>query len=285
MNGTGEMMKNVMKICLRAVLVGLLACMVLSATGCDKLRARDQLNKGVQAYKNGRFEDAIEHFKNSVALDPDLGVARLYLATAYFGQYVPGVDTPENNRSAEQAIEQYQKVLESQPNQTNRITALKGIASLYFNMKKFDQAKEYQRKVLEQDPTDPEAYYSIGVIDWTKAYFPRQEARQKIGLKPEEPLKDEKVCEELRGKNAETVKEGVDMLSQAMKLRKDYDDAMAYLNLMYREKADIECGDPLQRTIDLKTADGYVEQAMEVKKRKAEEESKRTGGIVMDENK
>ena len=44
---------------------------LLSAVGCDKLRARDQLNKGVQSYKNARYEEAIEHFKNAVQLDPE----------------------------------------------------------------------------------------------------------------------------------------------------------------------------------------------------------------------
>ena len=61
--------------------------------GCTKLRARDQLNKGVQSYKNARYEEAIEHFKNAVALDPSLVNARLYLATAYAQQYIPGADT------------------------------------------------------------------------------------------------------------------------------------------------------------------------------------------------
>jgi len=46
------------------VLAVLLA--LLSTVGCSKLRARDQLNKGVQAYKSAKYEDAIEHFKNAV---------------------------------------------------------------------------------------------------------------------------------------------------------------------------------------------------------------------------
>jgi tetratricopeptide (TPR) repeat protein len=266
------------------MLLSLLACMVLSATGCDKLKARDQLNKGVEAYKNAHYEEAIDHFNKSVSLDPSLGVARLYLATAYRGQFVPGVDSPDNTRTADLAIEQFQKVLESQPNKANRITALKGIASLYFDMKKFDQAKDYQRKVLEQDATDPEAYYAIGVIDWTQTFTPNQELRTQLGLKPDAALTDPKACEQLRAKNQVTVKEGIDMLNQAINLRKDYDDAMAYLNLMYRQKADIECGDPVLRVEDLKQADGYVEQAMGIKKRKAEEESKQTG-VVLDQPK
>src|ERR1700758_5885155 len=99
------------------VLAVLLA--MLSAVGCNKLRARDQLNKGVQAYKNAKYEDAIEHFKNAVDLDPSLTNARLYLATAYAQQYIPGVDSPDNNKFAEQAIGQYKAVLELDPKNIN----------------------------------------------------------------------------------------------------------------------------------------------------------------------
>ena len=78
------------------VLMVLLA--LFSTIGCSKLRARDQLNKGVQSYKNAKYEEAIEHFKNAVDLDPSLVTARLYLATAYAQQYIPGADSPDNNR-------------------------------------------------------------------------------------------------------------------------------------------------------------------------------------------
>lgn len=274
-------MKRQVKV---AALVVVSALLMLS-TGCNKLRARDQLNKGVQAYKNARFEQAIEHFKNSVNLDPGLETARLYLATAYMGQYVPGVDLPENKRNAELAIEQYQNVLDSDPKQNAAVLSLKGLAAIHFNLKEFEKAKEYHRKVLEKDPNDPETYYSIGVIDWTQAYQPRMEARNELGLKQEDPIKDKKVCEDLRTKNEQTVSEGINMLQRALELRQDYDDAMAYLNLMYREKADIACNDPAQRAIDLKTADEWVEKTMATKRAKAEKQQQATGGIVMDDSK
>ncbi|MBZ5631444.1 MAG: tetratricopeptide repeat protein, partial [Acidobacteriia bacterium] len=143
---------------------------LFSLAGCNKLRARDQLNKGVQAYKNAKYEEAIEKFKNAVALDPSLINARLYLATAYAQQYIPGVDTSDNNRMAEQAINQYQDVLKMKAKDLN---AIKGIAYLYLQMKKFDGAQEYYRKVITVDPNDPEAYYSVAVIDWTQTYQPR----------------------------------------------------------------------------------------------------------------
>src|SRR6202163_2013024 len=133
-----EMKKSVRVLALIAVGV-----LMLSAAGCNKLRARDQLNKGVASYKNARYEEAIDHFQQAVTLDPSLLNARLYLATAYAQQYIPGADSPDNNRMAEQAIEQYNKVLEANPSRDQRVNAAKGVAYLYLNMRKFDEAKKY----------------------------------------------------------------------------------------------------------------------------------------------
>jgi tetratricopeptide (TPR) repeat protein len=250
------------------VLAVLLA--LLSTVGCNKLRARDQLNKGVLAYKNAKYEDAIEHFKNAVELDPTLTNARLYLATAYMGQYIPGADSPDNNRYAEQAIETFKQVLDLHPPKEQQIHSLKGIASMYFQQKKFEQAKEYYQKITELDPNDPETYYSLAVIDWMEAYQPDQKARMELGLKPTDELKDKKACDELKTANAEKVEDGIKNLQKALELRPDYDDAMAYLNLLYRQRAEYECDNPDARKADLKTADDWVDKTMATKKAKAE---------------
>jgi tetratricopeptide (TPR) repeat protein len=264
----------------------------LTGVGCDKLRARDQLNKGVQSYRSAQYDAAIEHFKNAVKYDPNLSVARLYLATAYAQQCVPGVDTPENTRNCNQAIDEFKKQLEKNPGE---IGSLKGIASLYFNMasgaskpedklKYLDDAKDYHSQVIKSDPSDPEAYYSVAVIDWTEAYKRRMDAKTGAGIKADEPIKDKKLCSELQGKNQQVVQEGIDDLNKAIELRKDYDDAMAYLNLLFREKADIECGDPDARKQDLATADDWVKKTMDTKKAKAEKQQG-PGGIVLDQPK
>ncbi len=257
--------------------------MLLAATGCDKLKARDHLNKGVQAYKNAKYEAAIDQFQQAVALDPSLINARLYLATAFAQQYIPGADTPDNNRMGEQAIDQYKQVLDKDP---RNINSIKGIAYLYLQMKKFDLAKEFYKKASSADPNDPEPYYSVAVIDWTQTYQPRQEERAKLGMKPDDslPAKDKKVCAQIREKNTANVQEGIDNLNKALQLRPDYDDAMAYMNLMYRERADIQCDDPAARQDDLKRADEWVDKTMATKKAKAEKQPG-AGGIVMDQNK
>src|SRR3974377_314212 len=111
-----------MKTPVRLLTLLAVAAALLGTAGCNKLMARDQLNKGVQAYRGAHYEEAIEHFKNAVALDDDLKVAKLYLATAYTSQYVPDVDTPENLRMAQQAIDEYQQVLQSDPSTGNTLT-------------------------------------------------------------------------------------------------------------------------------------------------------------------
>jgi tetratricopeptide (TPR) repeat protein len=270
-------------------LVVLAVAASLAGVGCNRLRARDQLNKGVQSYRSAQYDSAIEHFKNAVSLDPNLSVARLYLATAYAQQCVPGVDTPENTRNCNQAIEEFKKQLEKNPGE---IGSLKGIASLYFNMasgaskpedklKDLDEAKQYHQQVIKSDPSDPEAHYSVAVIDWTEAYKTRMDAKSAAGIKNEDPIRDKKLCAEIQAKNQDKVQEGIDSLNKALQLRKDYDDAMAYLNLLYREKADLECGDPDARKQDLATADDWVKKTMDTKKAKAEKQQG-PGGIVLE---
>ncbi len=279
------MNKHIRLLTLAAVTLAL-----FSSVGCDKLRARDQLNKGVTAYKNAKYEEAIDHFQQSVARDPNLINAKMYLATAFAQQYIPGADTPDNNKMAEQAIEQYKLVLDMKSaKRDQRVNAAKGVASLYYNMKKFDEAKKYNHMVSDLDPNDPDPYYSIGVIDWAVCYQPRMEERSKLGMKPDENLnpksKDQKkVCEELKVKNGPAIQEGIESLNKAIQLRPDYDDAMAYLNLMYREKADVECDDLAARQQDLKTADHWVDQTLITKKAKAEKQPGQQG-ITMDQPK
>ena len=263
------------------------ALALCSSLGCNKLRARDQLNKGVNAYKNAKYEEAIDHIQNAVSLDPTLLNARLYLATAFAQQYIPGADSPENNKYAEEAIAEFKRVLDTNPPKEQKILALKGIASLYFNMKKMDEAKKYHEQVAALDPNDPEVYYSIAVIDWTQAYQPRLEARAKLGLKPTDDIKDKKTCADLKkaiDSNQAVVEDGIAKLQKALELRPDYDDAMAYLNLLYRERADLECDNPDARKADLKTADDWVDKTMATKKAKAEKQPG-AQGITMDQPK
>jgi tetratricopeptide (TPR) repeat protein len=266
----------------------LTGAVLLPTVGCNKLRARDQLNKGVQAYKAAKPEEAIDHFQQAIRLDGDLRVAKMYLATVYAQQYVEGVNTPENLRNAEQAISQYREVLQSDP---NNAICLKGIASLYREQGKFDEARQYIRKAIDADPNDPENYYTLGVIDFTQAFKNAADVKTKEGIKPDDELKgkaSQKLCDELKAKDGDTVDEGIKMLQAAIDKRQDYDDAMVYMNLLYRRRAvDMTCEDAGARADLLKTANDWSDKAMAARKRKADAAAKKgdVGGIHLDQPK
>ncbi|MGA9474168.1 MAG: tetratricopeptide repeat protein [Terriglobales bacterium] len=231
-----------------------------------------ELNLGVQAYKQAKYEEASWHFERAAAQEPGNVHAHLYLATVCAQQYIPGADTPDNNRFAERAIEQYKKVINLDSSRESTNMAVKGIAYLDLQMKRFDEAKADYQRAAELDPNDPEVYYSMAVIDWTLTYPPRMEERSRLKLTPDAslPAKDKQFCAEIREKNWANIADGIDNLNKALQLRPDYDDAMAYLNLMYRERADVQCDDPAAHYQDLKTADEWVDKTLATKKLKAE---------------
>jgi tetratricopeptide (TPR) repeat protein len=252
--------------------------LVFLMTGCDKLKSRDHLNKGVQAFKNAKYQEAVDHFKSAIELDPTNSNAKLYLATAYFQQYIPGADSPENTKMWTAAFDGFQDVLKSEPKNS---LAINSIALLYFNQKKMDQAREWYTKLVELEPQNKEALYTLGVIAWTRAYQDRMEARAKMGMKPEDPgpLKDAKVREALATKNMATIEEGIKDLDRAIGIDKEYDDSMAYLNLLHREKADLmDSKDAYKKETEV--ADEWVQKTLDTKKAKAAKAAEVGAGIV-----
>lgn len=255
-----------------AILSAAALLLAFSAAGCAKLKARDDLNKGVQAYNNAQFEQAIEYFKDATENDPKLTNAQLFLAQAYAQQYIPGAPSEENKRNGEQAIAVWKRVLESNPNNT---TALASIGSMYYNMAgspfnrdMMEQAKTYQQKALSINPNDPTAYYWIGVIDYWIAFRTNAQLRADYNQKAKKPLRPldplpAKVRDDFVQKEGDTVKEGLDNLQHAIQIKPDYANAMAYLNLLLREKADME-SDPAARDADEKQADQLLEKVKEI---------------------
>ncbi len=272
--------------------IGLL---LVFATGCDKLRSRDKINRGIAAYKGAKYADAVELFKQAVALDSSNVNGRLYLATAYMSQYIPGAESPENMQLAKQAKEEFSKVLESHPKDTTALASLanlcyqqaQGMPDLDAKIKKLDEAKEWYLKLIEADPQNKEAFYSLAVIDWVKWYAAWMKARADLGMKPEEsgPLKDKKVKAELKEKYSAIIEDGIKNLDQALKIDPNYDDAMAYMNLLIRERADLD-DNADQYKKDVEVADNWVQKALDTKKQKAAKAAAaQAGGITQEQSK
>jgi hypothetical protein len=257
-----------------------LITLVAGVSGCNKLRARDLLNKGVGAFKNAQFDAAVEDFKEAKELDPDLINARLYLATAYASQYIPGAPSDENMRHGKEAINEYKDVLTKDP---NNLSAIDGLASILYQMAgqpfdqpKFEESKEYHLKHIALRPNDPQPYYSIGVIDWALAYRGNTEMRADYNkahinkqVKDTDPLPPD-VRKDYTDKFGTLVDDGIASLKKAIVLKSDYDDAMTYLNLLYRRKADmVESAE--ERDQYTKMADDLLDKVKEIKQKRADQ--------------
>jgi len=257
-----------------------LALLAIAAgiSGCDKLKARDLLNKGVQSFKNGQYDTAVEDFKQAKDLDPSLLNARLYLATAYASQYIPGAPSEQNRNIGKQAVQEFKDILQTNP---DNLSAIDGVGSILFQMagtpydpKMFDESKTYHQKHIQLRPEDPEPYYWVGVIDWTLSFRANGEVRKdyneknvKKQVKDTDPLPPALRTQYVAQYGA-LIDQGITDLQKAIELRPDYDDAMAYLNLLYRRKADaVESAN--ERNDLLKQADDLVDKVKEVKQKRA----------------
>lgn len=278
----------------KATLAGatFLACaLVLFGTGCNKLKSRDDMNKGVAAYKNAKYNDAVSLFQEAADLDPDNGNARTYLAIAYMMQWIPGATSPENIQFAVKAKEEFKKVLDKNPNET---TSLASLASLAFNeadslgpeekVAKLDEAADWYKKLAAADPKNRDALYGLGAIAQKKFYPALMLARVNANMKPDEPgpLKDKKAKAELAAKYGPVIDEGMQDLQKALDIDKDSDDAMAYMNLLIREKADL-ADDKDEYKKQIEVADSWLQKALDTKKRKTEAAEKKTAGGIVQE--
>ncbi len=268
----------------KPISIAAVAALAFLAAGCTQLRSRSQINEGVTAFKSAQFPQAVEHFKTAVELEPDFATARLYLAVAYMQQYVPGAEGTENMKMADQALAEFQKVLEKDP--SNK-TAAAYIATLKLNQKKWDEAEQWYQKVVQFDPKNTDAYYSLGFIAWSKWYPAYATAMHdlKQPMDSNFPIKDKKVKAELKAKWEPVIQAGMDNLNKCLEIDPLYADAMAYENLLIRERAYL-LDDQAEFERQIALANSWIDKAMDAKKKLAEKKAKAAAanGITTEEH-
>lgn len=229
--------------------------LVLGLSGCQfyqKLQARDHLNKGVQAYTSKQYKDAAEHFRTAIEQDPALIDAYLYLAITLRAEFVPLVTTPDNLRRGMEAIRAFEEVLKLDALNVN---AMASIADLYRNMEKADEAKEWYRKLMAIEAQKAQALYGIASIDYNLANELTGKDGENIpNLTPEK-----------REEVGRIVDEGIETLKQALEINNRFTDAMEYLNLLYREKAELAADEDEKRQWE-READKLALDAMNMKR-------------------
>src|SRR5258708_23786421 len=89
------------------------------------VQARQDLDAGLAAFHQGRYEKAIDYFKNAIYLDENLAtMARRQIALAYAKQYKPDPRDQKNLRIAPQAAAQYRETVDQDPRNLANLTVL-----------------------------------------------------------------------------------------------------------------------------------------------------------------
>ncbi len=234
------------------------ALLALSSVGCAKLQARDNLLKGQQAFKNAKYEVAINYFKEAMSLDPDLTMAELYLATAYSQQFIPGAVSPENMKMADLATQTFQSILSKDP---NNASAIAGMAFIYQSTNQFSKAREFYLKEAAIDPNNPVPLDAVASVDWTLVFN-----------KLDPPPPDEQM---------KLVDEGIGAADKSLAIDPTYDEAMTFKNLLLREKSRLT-EDEGEKTKLNAEADDWFSKALDTRKKNQEKKNKESGGIHPD---
>jgi tetratricopeptide (TPR) repeat protein len=231
-----------------------LAMLALASTSCAKLQARDNLNKGVRAFREAKYEEAVNYFKQATKLDPGYLDAEVYLGMAYLQQFIPNAESEESQKNADLAIETFNGILSREP---NNVSAIAGLAYMYQNLVQLQKAREYYKKNAELAPTDPVPLYAVGSVDWLIVFD-----------KNNPPPEPEQLV---------LVDEGLSYLDKALAINPDYEEAMAYKNLLYREKARLTADEAAKAQL-ITQADEWFNKALETRK-KIQEAKKSIGGM------
>src|SRR5258705_1409307 len=104
-----------------------LAILVATSSGCgviNRIRAKNQLNEAARAYREGHFEEAEQHSRRALELDPNNKTAPMFIARTLHAQYRPHVHTPENLARAQAAIQAYQIIFANVPKKDEAYNAI-----------------------------------------------------------------------------------------------------------------------------------------------------------------
>ncbi|HXG58591.1 MAG TPA: tetratricopeptide repeat protein [Thermoanaerobaculia bacterium] len=263
------------KLCLLSALV-----LSLTSVGCQQVRARMEIKEANRAYSAEDYRTALAGYQRARQIDPkDFPDLDRMIGYSLIGLYVPDDKSPENEKRADTAIVELNRYLSKRPddriarealinlylnaNRTSEAIAyfknylknnpgdldtVRSLATLYAKQGDFNESLNWYEKITLLDSKNPEAFYIYGVVCYEKvAKNPPADVNEKLAI----------------------IEKGKRALERAIQMRPEYFEAMAYLNLLYRQQALVET-DPARQQELIARADSIRNQAVEIiKKRKA----------------
>jgi hypothetical protein len=260
------------KLCLIAALM-----LSLSSFGCQKIQARMAIKDANAAYEKEDYATALKGYKDARVIDSSFPDLDRMIGYSEIGLYIPEDKSPQNEAHADAAIAELSAYLKKRPE--DRI-ARDALINMYLNANRTSQAIDYFRNYLTAHPGDLEAVKSIATLYAKQGNFNESlNWYQKITLidarNPESFYIFGVVCYEKVAKNPpadlkekiDIIEKGKQALQRAIEMKTDYFEAMAYLNLLWRQQALTET-DPVKAQQDVAKADEIRNRTLEIIKQK-----------------
>jgi tetratricopeptide (TPR) repeat protein len=256
--------------------------------GCQKVQARMAIREANDAYGKEDYATALRHYERARKIDgksfPDLD---RMIGYSRIGMFVPEDKSPGNLQNADKAVLELRQYLKTKPEDTiarealinlylnaDRITdainyfkewlrthpadieAVRSIATLYAKQGDFAESLNWYEKITLLDARNPEAFYTFGVVCY-----------EKVAKNPPADM----------GERLAIIEKGKSALQKSIAMKKDYFEAMVYLQLLLRQQAPIET-DPVKQQALLAEADRIRNEAIAiVRKKKAEAAAQAAG--------
>jgi hypothetical protein len=262
----------------RTSIAALLVALAAATGGCtlvNRVRAKNALNEGARAYKDGRFTDAEEKFRTAYELDPTQKNAPIFIARAIQQQYKPGVQTPENLALGEKAVAEYDKILKENPGNED---AYKAIVFLYGQMKQDEKVNELLTQRANGGPSPKaraEALTILASKRWQCAYdVTEQKENKSTENRPDKILIHYKKPANQADfeKAQQCTTEGLKLAEQATSLDPNNPNVWSYKANLLREKSKLA-----EMAGDAKAKEDFDKQyaaTLETQKRLSEQATK-----------
>ena len=121
--------------------------------------------RGMDAHKNDRDEEAVEDFKQAVQLDPDFAEAHYRLGVVL---HITG-QTDEAQKSFEEAVKAYEKLTKQDPKNSD---AYYFMALCYERLDKYEEAVRALKEAVRTSPKDDDdKYYELALAHFKLAQY------------------------------------------------------------------------------------------------------------------